>query len=174
MVRATLAAVGQGAIRLPEGRSCSINLSGQTLGEATFLEFVVDCLDHSHVDPGRVCFEISEGAVMSDLEHARRFVGVLHGMGCEFGLDDFGRGIGSFASLQDLAIDFLKIDGTYTRDLVPDSLNHQVVTAITRLAKTVGFRVIAEQVEDQESFDALRELGVDFVQGYYVERPAKL
>ena len=174
MVQATLAAVGQGAIRLPEGRSCSINLSGQTLGEATFLEFVVECLDHSQVDPGQVCFEIAEAAVMSDLEHARRFVGVLHGMGCEFGLDDFGAGIGSFASLQDLSIDFLKIDGSYTRDLVPDSLNHQVVSAITRLAKTVGFKVIAEQVEEQADFDALRDIGVDFVQGYYVQRPAKL
>jgi len=174
MVQATLAAVGQGVIRLPEGRSCTINLSGQTLGEATFLEFVVDCLDHSQVDPGQVCFEISESAVMSDLEHARRFVGVLHGIGCEFGLDDFGRGIGSFTSLQDLSIDFLKIDGAYTRDLVPDSLNHQVVTAITRLAKTIGFQVIAEQVEEQADFDALRDIGVDFVQGYYVQRPEKL
>jgi diguanylate cyclase (GGDEF)-like protein len=174
MVQATLAAVGQGAIRLPEGRSCTINLSGQTLGEATFLEFVVDCLDHSQVDPGQVCFEIAESAVMSDLEHARRFVGVLHGIGCEFGLDDFGRGIGSFTSLQDLSIDFLKIDGAYTRDLVPDSLNHQVVTAITRLAKTIGFQVIAEQVEEQADFDALRDIGVDFVQGYYVQRPEKL
>jgi len=174
MVRATLAAVGQGAIRLPEGRSCAINLSGQTLGEATFLEFVVECLDHSHVDPRQVCFEISEGAVMSDLEHARRFVGVLHGMGCEFGLDDFGSGIGSFASLQDLAVDYLKIDGRYTRALIPDSLNHQVVSAIARLARTVGFRVIAEQVEEQADFDALRDIGVDFVQGYYVQRPAKL
>jgi len=174
MVQATLAAVGQGVIRLPEGRSCTINLSGQTLGEATFLEFVVDCLDHSQVDPAQVCFEISESAIMSDLEHARRFVGVLHGMGCRFGLDDFGRGIGSFASLQDLAVDFLKIDGTYTRDLVPDSLNHQVVSAITRLAGTIGFKVIAEQVESQADFDALREIGVDFVQGYYVQRPEKL
>jgi diguanylate cyclase (GGDEF)-like protein/PAS domain S-box-containing protein len=174
MVQATLAAIGQGALRLPEGRSCSINISGQTLGEGSFLEFVVDCLDHSQVDPGQVCFEISEGAVMADFEHARRFVGVLHGMGCQFGLDDFGRGIGSFASLQDLSIDFLKIDGVYTHDLEDESLNHQVVTAITRLSKTVGFKVVAEQVESQEDFDALRKVGVDYVQGYYVQHPQKL
>jgi Amt family ammonium transporter len=95
-------------------------------------------------------------------------------MGCEFGLDDFGSGIGSFSSLQDLSVDFLKIDGAYTRDLVTDGVNHQVVSAITRLAKTVGFKVIAEQVEDQADFDALREIGVDFVQGYYVQHPEKL
>ena len=82
--------------------------------------------------------------------------------------------VGSFTSLQDLAIDFLKIDGTFTRDVFPDSLNHQVVTAITQLARTVGFKVIAEQVEEQADFDALRDIGVDFVQGYYVQRPEKL
>lgn len=174
MVQATLAAIGQGVIRLPEQRSCSINLSGQTLSDGTFLEFVVECLDYSQVDPARICFEVGESAVMADLEHARRFIGVLHGMGCQFGLDDFGRGIGSFASLQDLSIDFLKIDGAYTSGLEPDGLNHQVVSAITRLSRTVGFKVIAEQVEEQQAFDALRQLGVDYVQGYYVQRPEKL
>jgi diguanylate cyclase (GGDEF)-like protein/PAS domain S-box-containing protein len=174
VVQATLAAIGQGAIRLPENRGCSINLSGQTLGEPTFLEFVVDCLDHSRIDPSRVCFEISESSVMSDLEHARRFVGVLHGMGCQFGIDDFGSGVGSFASVRDLSIDYLKIDGLYTRDLDFDSLNHQVVSAITHLSKTLGIKVVAEQVEAQEDFIALRELGVDFVQGFYIQEPRSL
>ena len=174
MVRATLAAIGQGAIRLPENRCCTINISGQTLSEGTFLEFVVDCLDYSQVDPAQICFEVSESAVMADLERARRFVGVLHGIGCQFGLDDFGRGIGSFASLQDLSIDFLKIDGAYTHDLQEASLNHQVVSAITQLSKTVGFKVVAEQVEHQQDFDALRHMGVDYVQGYYVQHPQKL
>jgi diguanylate cyclase (GGDEF)-like protein/PAS domain S-box-containing protein len=174
VVQATLAAVGQGAIRLPEKRSCGINLSGQTLGEPTFLEFVVDCLDHSQIDPSQICFEISESAVMSDLEHAQRFIGVLHGMGCEFGLDDFGSGVGSFASVRDLSIDYLKIDGAYTRDLDFDSLNHQVVSAITHLSRTLGIKVIAEQVEAQEDFIALRELGVDFIQGFYIQEPRSL
>lgn len=174
VVRATLAAVGQGMIRLPDDRSCSINLSGQTLGDDEFLEFVVECLDHSQVAPSRVSFEVAERAVMSDLSHARRFVGVLHGIGCRFGIDDFGSGIGSLASLRELSVDYLKIDGAYTRDLERDSVNHQVVSAITRLARTMGFRVIAEQVEEQADFDALRELQVDFIQGYFVERPAPL
>ena len=174
VVQATLAAVGQGAIRLPENRSCGINLSGQTLGEPTFLEFVVDCLDHSQIDPSQICFEISESAVMSDLEHAQRFIGVLHGMGCQFGLDDFGSGVGSFASVRDLSIDYLKIDGVYTRDLDFDSLNHQVVSAITHLSRTLGIKVIAEQVEAQEDFIALRDLGVDFIQGFYIQEPRSL
>ncbi|MGI9330104.1 MAG: EAL domain-containing protein, partial [Gammaproteobacteria bacterium] len=174
VVRATLAAIGQGMIRLPDDRSCSINLSGQTLGDESFLEFVVECLDHSQVEPSKICFEISERAVMSDLSHARRFVGVLHGMGCCFGLDDFGSGIGSLASLRELSIDYLKIDGAYTHDLANDSVNRQVVGAITRLSRTMGFRVVAEQVQEQADFDALRELEVDFVQGYFVERPSPL
>jgi len=174
VVQATLAAIGQGAINVPDNRSCSINLSGQTLGDPTFLEFVVDCLDHSQVDPSRICFEINEAVVMTNLEHARRFIGVLHGMGCSFGLDDFGSGIGSFANVRDLSIDFLKIDGVYTRELEFDSLNYQVVAAITRLSRSLGFKVIAEQVEEQEDFEALRELGVDFVQGYFVQSPQQL
>jgi EAL domain-containing protein (putative c-di-GMP-specific phosphodiesterase class I) len=117
---------------------------------------------------------MSERAVMADLGHARRFVGVLHGIGCRFGIDDFGSGIGSLASLRDLSIDYLKIDGAYTRELEQDSVNHQVVSAITRLARTMGFRVVAEQVEEQADFDALRALEVDFIQGYFVERPTPL
>jgi diguanylate cyclase (GGDEF)-like protein/PAS domain S-box-containing protein len=174
VVQATLAAVGQGSIRLPDARSASINLSGQTLGEEGFLEFVVDCLDHSRVSPTQICFEMSETAVMADLDHARRFIGVLHGMGCQFALDDFGSGIGSLVRLRDLQIDYLKIDGAYTRHLVADRLNRQVVSAVTQLAKTVGFRVVAEQVEKEEDFDALRELGVDFIQGNFVSRPQPL
>ena len=111
---------------------------------------------------------------MSDLEHARRFIGVLHGIGCRFGLDDFGSGVGSFASLKDLPIDFLKIDGSYTHNLQADSLNNQIVSVILRLAKTLGFKVVAEQVEHQEDFDALRQMGVDFIQGNFVQQPRPL
>jgi diguanylate cyclase (GGDEF)-like protein/PAS domain S-box-containing protein len=174
VVRATLAALGQGAIRLPENRSCTINLSAQALGDDAFLEFVVECLDQSQVPPSQVCFEISENAVMGNLEHARRFAAVLHGMGCKFGLDDFGSGVGALASLRHLSIDYLKIDGAYTHGLKTDALNHQVVAAIARLARTVGLRVVAEQVETQADFDALREMDVDFIQGNYVERPHRL
>ena len=174
VVRTTLSAIGQGQIRLPDERSCSVNLSGQTLGDDEFLEFVVECLDHSHVAPSRICFEMSESAVMADLQHAKRFIGVLHGIGCSFGIDDFGSGVGSLGRLRELSIDYLKIDGVYTRGLSTDSVNHQVVAAITRLARTVGFQVVAEQVEEQEDFDTLRELEVDFIQGNFVNRPAPL
>ncbi|MDH5254639.1 MAG: EAL domain-containing protein, partial [Gammaproteobacteria bacterium] len=115
VVQATLSAIGHGAIRLPDERSCSINLSAQALAEDGFLDFVVECLDHSQVPPHRICFEVGETAVMERFDQARRFVAVLHGIGCQFGLDDFGSGLGSFTTLRDLSIDYLKIDGTYTR-----------------------------------------------------------
>lgn len=174
VVRATLAALGQGTIRLPDNRSCIINLSAQSLGEEDFLEFVVECLDQSHVQPAQICFEVTETALMADMERADRFASVLHGMGCQFGLDDFGSGVGALASLRSLAIDYLKIDGTFTRDLRPDSVNSLVVAAIVRLARTVGFKVVAEQVETQADFDTLREMGVDYIQGNYVESPHRI
>lgn len=174
VVRATLAALGQGAVRLPENRSCIINLSAQSLGDEEFLEFVVECLDQSQVQPAQICFEVSEPVMMADLERAERFASVLHGMGCQFGLDDFGSGLGALASLKGLDIDYLKIDGIFTRDLRPDSINSQVVTAVAKLARTVGFRVVAEQVETQADFDALREIGVDYIQGNYVDAPHRI
>jgi diguanylate cyclase (GGDEF)-like protein/PAS domain S-box-containing protein len=174
VVQAVLDAVASGAIRLPDSRSVAINLSGQTMAEDSFLDFVIECLDHSQVDPSQICFEVTEQAVLADLDHARRFIGVLHGMGCSFALDDFGSDIGSLASLQGLDIDFLKLDGVCTRDVTVDTVNQEVVSAVTRLSKAVGFKVIAEQVEDQPSFDGLRELGVNFIQGNYVEEPKAL
>ncbi len=174
VVQATLSAIAHGAIRLPDERSCSINLSAQALGEDGFLDFVVDCLDHSQVPPHRICFEVSESAVMERFDQARRFVAVVHGIGCQFALDDFGSGLGSFTTLRDLSIDYLKIDGTYTRDLRPETLNHQVVTAITGVSRILGFKVIAEQVETQADFEALRSIGVDFIQGNFIDRPHRL
>ncbi len=174
VVQATLSAIAHGAIRLPDERSCSINLSAQALAEDGFLDFVVECLDHSQVPPHRICFEVGETAVMERFDQARRFVAVLHGIGCQFGLDDFGSGLGSFTTLRDLSIDYLKIDGTYTRDLRPETLNHQVVTAVTAVSRILGFRVIAEQVETQADFEALRSIGVDFIQGNFIDRPHRL
>ena len=119
-----------------------------------------------------MCFEISEGAVIANLEHARRFIGVLHGMGCRFALDDFGSGIGSFSKLKLLAVDFLKIDGTFMRNLARDSVNQAMVTAMIKLARTLNFKVIAEQIEDDSSAEAARVIGADYLQGYAIGRPA--
>ncbi len=174
VINATLAAISSGEIKLTTHRSCAINLSSQTLGDEAFLGFVVDSLDRSGVAPSSICFEVTEAAILSNVQHAQRFIEVLHGIGCEFSLDDFGSGLGSFSSLKHLPIDYLKIDGTYTRNLRSDLVNQEMVVAMIKLARTMQFRIVAEQVENQEDFDWLRDAGVDFVQGYFVEAPALL
>ena len=174
VVQTTLAALGRGAIPVPANRSIAINISGQTLGDVQFLEFVVECLDSTGVAPSQVCFEITENAVIANLEHARRFVGVLHGMGCQFALDDFGSGVGSFSNLKNLPLDYLKIDGSFMRNLARDNVNQAMVTAMIKLARTLNFKVIAEQVEDSTSVEAARRMGVDYLQGFAIGRPQPL
>ena len=139
-----------------------------------FLEFVVECLDSTGVPPDQVCFELAESAVVGNIEHARRFVGVLHGMGCKFTVDDFGSGVGSFSSLKNLELDYLKLDGSFMRNLARDSVSQTMVTAMIKLARTLNFKIIAEQVEDSAALDAARKMGVDFVQGFVIARPARL
>ena len=174
VINATLMAISANEIKLAGGRSCAINLSGQTLADESFLGYVVDTLDRSGVAPSSICFEVTERAILSNVQHAQRFIEVLHGIGCEFSLDDFGSGLGSFSNLKHLPIDYLKIDGTYTRNLVTDLVNQEMVNAMIKLARTMQFRIVAEQVEQQEDFDWLRDSGVDFVQGQFIEPPVLL
>jgi len=174
VVQTALAALGRGAVRLQPGRSLCINLSGQTIGDGAFLEFVVECLDRTAVAPDRICFEVTENSVITNIEHARRFIGVLHGMGCQFALDDFGRGLSSFANLKNLQLDYLKIDGYFIRNLASDTVNQAMVTAMIKLARSLNFRVIAEHVEDMSALDSAKRMGVDYVQGYQVGRPQPL
>lgn len=174
VVQTALTALGRGGIRLPNGGSLAINLSGQTLGDSQFLEFVVECIDHTGVAPSSVCFEVTENAVVSNIEQAKRFIGVLHGMGCRFALDDFGRGLSSLGNLKSLAIDYLKIDGSFIRNLAVDKVNQAVVAAMVKLARTLNFKVVAEQVEDAGALEAARTMGVDFVQGFQLGRPQPL
>jgi|KBSSwiStaDraftv2_1062776.scaffolds.fasta_scaffold15386_6 diguanylate cyclase (GGDEF)-like protein/PAS domain S-box-containing protein len=174
VVQTTLSALSRNYFQLARDRSVAINISGQTLGDPQFLEFVVETLDSTGVSPGQVCFEISETAVNGNLENARRFVGVLHGMGCKFTIDDFGSGVGSFSSLKNLELDYLKLDGSVMRNLAGDSVSQTMVTAMIKLARTLNFKIIAEQVEDSAALEAARKMGVDYVQGFVIARPAKL
>jgi EAL domain-containing protein (putative c-di-GMP-specific phosphodiesterase class I) len=174
VLQTAFSAAGAGALKLPPGRSFSVNISGQTLADPQFLEFVVDCLDRTGVQPAQVCFEIPEAAVATNLNHAARFIAVLHGMGCQFALDDFGSGLGSFANLKQLALDYLKIDGSFIRGLGTDDTSGTMVAAMIELARGLGIKVVAEQVETQDAFDRVKAMRVDFVQGYIVGRPQPL
>ena len=174
VVQAVLSALGRGGMKLPEGRTVAINIAGQTLGDGEFLEFVVDCFDHTGASPADICFELTESAVLANMDHARRFIGVLHGMGCEFALDDFGSGLSSFATLKTLPMDYLKIDGSFIRSLAVDSVNQAMVAAMVELSRSLNFRIVAEQVEDQVSLDTVKRMGIDFVQGFIIGRPQPL
>jgi len=174
VVRAVLAALGRGGLRLPPGRSVAINIAGQTLGDAEFLEFVVECFDHTGASPSDICFEVTESSVVANLDHAHRFLAVLHSMGCEFALDDFGSGLSSFSTLKTLPMDYLKIDGSFIRNLAGDSINQALVAAMIELSRSLNFRIVAEQVEDQSSLDTVTGMGIDFVQGFAVGRPQPL
>jgi len=174
VVQAVLSALGRGGMKLPSGRSVAINIAGQTLADSEFLEFVVDCFDHTGASPSDICFEVTESAVVANLDHARRFIGVLHGMGCEFALDDFGRGLSSFSTLKTLPMDYLKIDGSFIRNLAEDTVNQAMVAAMIELSRSLNFRIVAEQVEDQSSLAAVKSMGIDFVQGFVIARPQPL
>jgi diguanylate cyclase (GGDEF)-like protein/PAS domain S-box-containing protein len=174
VVQAVLSALGRGGMKLPPNRSVALNISGQTLGDSEFLEFVVECFDHTGANPGDICFEVTESAVVANLDHARRFIGVLHGMGCEFALDNFGSGLSSFSTLRTLPMDYLKIDGSFISNLAVDTVNQAMVGAMIELSRTLNFRVVAEHVEDQLSLDTVREMGIDFAQGFIIARPQPL
>jgi len=174
VLQATFAAVGAGVLKLPKGRSVAVNVSAQTLADPQFLEFVVDSLDRSGVQPTQVCFELAESAVAANMAHAARFIAVLHGLGCQFALDDFGSGMGSFANLKQLSMDYLKIDGSFIRGLGTDEVSVAMVTAMIDLARSLGIKVVAEQVETEQVFEMVKAMKVDFVQGFAVGRPAPL
>jgi diguanylate cyclase (GGDEF)-like protein/PAS domain S-box-containing protein len=174
VVQAVFAALGRGGLKLPPGRSVAINLAGQTLGDAEFLEFVVECFDHTGASPADICFEVTESSVVANMDHAQRFIAVLHGMGCEFALDNFGSGLSSFSTLKTLPMDYLKIDGSFIKNLAGDTVNQAMVAAMIDLSRSLNFRVVAEQVEDQWALDTVTGMGIDFVQGFIVGRPQPL
>ncbi len=170
----TMMALGGDGLPLESGRRCTINLSGQTLSDSQFLEYVVECMDECNVLPERICFEVKESSVITNMSQAQRFIAVLHSMGCQFALDNFGTGLGSFANLKNLKMDYLKIDGEFIQNITNDTINQAMVTAIVKLAKSLEIQVIAEKVESKDALDTLRYIGVDFVQGYYMGEPAPI
>ncbi len=135
---------------------------------------MVDQLYASDVPPENICFEITETAAASNLIIAQRFIAILRGMGCRFALDDFGRGISSFAYLKNLKVDYLKIDGMFVKDLAEDEIGHAMVESINNIGHTMGVQTIAEFVETQAVLEKLVALGVDHVQGYQLGRPRPL
>jgi len=153
---------------------CAINLSGQSLGEEAFTEYVVQQVQDAPLEPQQICFEITETAAIASLASAAEFITALKALGCRFALDDFGTGLCSFAYLKTLPVDYLKIDGGFVREIATDPVDLTMVKSINDMGHALGKQTIAEFVESEEVLDLLREIGVDFAQGYFIGTPVPL
>jgi diguanylate cyclase (GGDEF)-like protein/PAS domain S-box-containing protein len=170
VVEEALHAIG----RLDGERVYAINLSGQSIGDPGFLDYVLGRVRNGPVPPHRLCFEITETASIANLSRARQFIAALKEVGCRFVLDDFGSGVSSFAYLRSLPVDFLKIDGEFVRHLRTDPVQRALVQSIHQVGHLMGLVTIAESVEDEATWEALRAMGVDYGQGYWLGMPAAL
>jgi len=163
--------VHQDELRVPR---LLVNLSGLSFIDDDFNDFIIEQIDRHGVDPTRIAFEITETAAVDNFDRARDFIARVRELGCQLALDDFGSGFSTFAYLKRLPIDFLKIDGSLVGGMADDEVDREMVRAINSIGHTVGARTIAEFVEDDRTLSMLREMGVDYAQGYGLRVPAPL
>ena len=156
------------------GTRFAINLSGQSLGDDTFLEFVMQQFAQHRINPATICFEITETAAVANLARARDFIARFKGMGCQFALDDFGSGLSSFGYLKSLSVDYLKIAGDFIEGMIEDAVDLAMVDAINQIGHVMGITTIAESVEKAPILNKLREMGVDYAQGRGIDTPKPL
>lgn len=152
----------------------AINLSGQSLQDESFLEFVIDQIKASSLPPGVLCFELTETATIGNLVKAQNFMRTLQDLGCQFALDDFGTGVSSLAYLKDLSVNYLKIDGSFVRDAITNARSESMIKAIAQLAKVMCMETIAEYVETDLLRARMADLGVDYGQGFAMGRARPL
>jgi diguanylate cyclase (GGDEF)-like protein/PAS domain S-box-containing protein len=153
---------------------CSINLSGQSLADEKFLPFVIEQFQKSGLSGSAICFEITETAAIASYSQANRFIHALKDLGCRFALDDFGTGLSSFGYLKHFPVDFLKIDGSFVKEILHDPIDREMVRSINEIGHLTGKRTIAEFAENQEIITMLRGMGIDYAQGYGVSEPKRL
>ncbi len=154
---------------------CSINLSGQSFGDPDFLPFVQSLLRSSGIDGTKICFEITETAAINSFAQANRFIAALKKEhGCKFALDDFGIGMSSFGYLKSFPVDFLKIDGSFVKEILRSDVDREMVRSINQIGHFTEKKTIAEFAENQEIIDMLRSLGVDYAQGYGISAPTRI
>ncbi|MDH3420538.1 MAG: PAS domain S-box protein [Gammaproteobacteria bacterium] len=149
----------------------AVNLSGTTLNDARFLEYMLEQLGDAGLPENALCFEVTETAAIANLSHVVHCMKTLRAQGCKFALDDFGSGLSSLTYLKNLPVDYLKIDGSFIRNVNRDSADHTVVEAIARMASALEIKTIAERVESEDVMKRLGQLGICYVQGYYIAGP---
>jgi EAL domain-containing protein (putative c-di-GMP-specific phosphodiesterase class I) len=156
------------------GAPVQVNVSSRSVIDPEFVAHIRAALERTQASPRALVFEITETALVEHEAAGSRFVQQLHELGCRTAVDDFGTGYGAFQHLKQLPIDFLKIDREFVRDLPRSAPSRNIVSAVVRLAKGFGQKTIAEGVEDEETMPFLRELGVDFAQGFHLGRPTPI
>lgn len=149
----------------------AVNLSAMAFRDSELLPLIQRELAATGIEPARLALEVTESAAIANIAEAQRFVKTLRGLGCRFALDDFGVGFSSFYHLKHLPVDFLKIDGTFVRDIARSPVDQHLVKGIVQVARGLGKQTIAEFVGDEETVRLLREYGVDYAQGYHLGEP---
>ncbi len=152
----------------------AINVSGHSVNDETFPDFVLDQFSRTQAPTSKVCFEITETAAIANLDNAREFMNRMKIIGCRFSLDDFGTGLSSYSYLRNLPVDYVKIDGVFVRDIAENPGDYAVVRSINEIGHYMGKQTIAEFVESDAVLERLKEIGVDYVQGYHIDRPCRL
>lgn len=150
---------------------CSINLSGQTLGDKAFLDEVLVLFAETKISYSKVCFEITETALISNFATAQTFITTLRERGCKFSLDDFGSGLSSFTYLKDLSVDYLKIDGSFVVGIVNDKKDYNLVKSIHQIGQFMGIKTVAEFIESEEILECVKKIGINYGQGYALGKP---
>ncbi|MDX1506656.1 MAG: EAL domain-containing protein, partial [Woeseiaceae bacterium] len=174
VVRKALGELADRSDREEARYTLAINLSGTSLSEDRFLDFVTEELTRQKLPKGAICFEITETAAISNLSRVVHFMQTLKALGCKFSLDDFGSGLSSFTYLKNLPVDYLKIDGQFVSNVVDDTVDESMVKAISEVGHAMGIETIAERVETRQVLEKLGSLGVEFAQGYYIARPTSV
>lgn len=154
-----------------QGLIFAVNLSSQSIDDPKFLPFVLEAIRREGVSPQMLCFEITERLAINNLELARKFINTLKALGCSFSLDDFGTGVSSFAYLKELPVDYLKIDGSFIKDIATDDVGHAMVQSINQVGQLMSLKIIAEYVENEQIINILRDMGVHYGQGYGISKP---
>ena len=152
----------------------SINISGPSVCDDDFRRFVIDAIAETEIAPAALCFELTETAAVANLAQALLFFEDLADIGCSFSLDDFGAGMSSYAYLRKLPVDYVKIDGVFVKDMLSDDFNRSIVESIHQISRASGKRTVAEFVEHPEIATALADIGVDYLQGYALDKPGPL
>lgn len=155
----------------PQLNHIAINLSAQAFKDETLVPSILESLHDTGVDARRITFELTESDSLFNLSITQRVIAELHKLGCSFSVDDFGSGFSSFAYLKDLPADYIKLDGSFIRNLHKDPVDQTLVKSIIQVIQALGKKAVAEYVENQEILDILKGMGIDFVQGFHIGYP---